>query len=326
MISKSFPALEKVCQELGVEIKTEAEVQSIDVHQGRVAGITLADGSSLTAKQVGSSVDCNLTFNRFLESKHLPADFLAAINRIDYSSATAKINVALAEPPNFTCLPSRQIGPQGPMGGNCGPTCTTCDGGCDSGCDSCQGGMGIQRPMVIARLRDRMASAKATTDCGCSTSMGDCGCASSPAPAMGNGLGLGLFEKGPSCTSKGCDGNCGGQCGGPMFTGKVRERLSGVGSKLGSRIGCGMGMAAWAATSAMVATLDSEAASADSAASWVPSRVAENWAAVYTADFAKAAVAVEQAQSHTVSHKAQVLAKFHRTFIRTTPHELLVTS
>lgn len=105
-------ALEKVCAELGVDIKTEAEVQSIDINQGRVAGVTLADGSSLAAKQVGSSVDCNLTFNRFIESQHLPKEFLAAINRIDYSSATAKINVALAEPPNFTCLPGNQIGPQ----------------------------------------------------------------------------------------------------------------------------------------------------------------------------------------------------------------------
>src|SRR6185369_2529505 len=37
--------------------------------------------------------------------------FRAAVARIDYGSASAKINLALAEPPNFTCLPSTGIAP-----------------------------------------------------------------------------------------------------------------------------------------------------------------------------------------------------------------------
>ena len=35
----------------------------------------------------------------------LPEDFRDAVARIDYSSASAKINLALAEPPRFTCMP-----------------------------------------------------------------------------------------------------------------------------------------------------------------------------------------------------------------------------
>ncbi|MEL7500311.1 MAG: NAD(P)/FAD-dependent oxidoreductase [Planctomycetota bacterium] len=105
-------ALEKVCVELGVDIQTEAEVQQIEVSQNQVRGVTLADGTYLEGQQVGSSVDCNLTFNRFLKPNLLPTEFLAAINRIDYSSATAKINLALGEVPDFKCLPGNQIGPQ----------------------------------------------------------------------------------------------------------------------------------------------------------------------------------------------------------------------
>jgi len=37
---------------------------------------------------------------------------LAEIRRIDYSSASAKINVALAELPNFTACPGATVGPQ----------------------------------------------------------------------------------------------------------------------------------------------------------------------------------------------------------------------
>ena len=49
---------------------------------------------------------------RLLDPDDLPGDFLAAVARIDYSSASAKINLALSEPPRFRCLPSEGIGPQ----------------------------------------------------------------------------------------------------------------------------------------------------------------------------------------------------------------------
>ena len=101
-----------VCRELGVTIQTECEVESINVSNGRATGVTLTDGRHFVAKVVASSVDANLTFNRFLDQRELPESFRAAVNRIDYSSASAKINLALTEPPNFTCLPGSDIGPQ----------------------------------------------------------------------------------------------------------------------------------------------------------------------------------------------------------------------
>lgn len=104
-------ALERACLDLGVEIRREAEVQRIVTAGGRATGVGLAGGVQLDASQVASSVDPHWTFERFLDASELPEDFRAAVARIDYSSASAKINVALSEPPNFTAAPCTGIGP-----------------------------------------------------------------------------------------------------------------------------------------------------------------------------------------------------------------------
>lgn len=104
--------LATVCRQLGVTIHTDCEVQAIRVANQRATGVTLADGRHFDAKAVASSVDANLTFNRFLKEGDLTEPFRRAVNRIDYASASAKINLALSEPPNFSCLPGNQIGPQ----------------------------------------------------------------------------------------------------------------------------------------------------------------------------------------------------------------------
>ena len=52
------------------------------------------------------------TLHSITEEDMLPSPFRAAVDRIDYSSATAKINLALSELPNFRCLPSTGIAPQ----------------------------------------------------------------------------------------------------------------------------------------------------------------------------------------------------------------------
>jgi phytoene dehydrogenase-like protein len=105
-------SIASVCRQLGVEIVTSAEVSEIQVRNQKVQGVRLSDGREFAASTVASTVDANLTFNRFLQPAELPADFLAAINRIDYSSATMKINLAVNQLPNFSCLPSSGTGPQ----------------------------------------------------------------------------------------------------------------------------------------------------------------------------------------------------------------------
>jgi len=106
-------AMAKSCENTGVEIRTETEVASIQVADGKACGIVLSSGEEIATKSVASCVDANLTFDRFLDEKHLPENFLSAVRRIDYASASMKINLAVGELPDFTSLPGNSgVGPQ----------------------------------------------------------------------------------------------------------------------------------------------------------------------------------------------------------------------
>jgi phytoene dehydrogenase-like protein len=105
-------ALARAAGDLGVEIRTDAEVSRILVEDGRAAGVALEGGEEFRSRTVASNVDCRLTFETFLDATSLPPDFLAEIRRIDYSSASVKINVALDALPDFTAAPGREAGPQ----------------------------------------------------------------------------------------------------------------------------------------------------------------------------------------------------------------------
>lgn len=102
----------RVCEQLGVELIRGCEIQSIDTAGGRVTGVTDAQGKTYTAKVVASTVDANLTFRKFLQPNDLPEDFARGVANIDYSSATTKINLAVSELPDFSCLPGTSLGPQ----------------------------------------------------------------------------------------------------------------------------------------------------------------------------------------------------------------------
>lgn len=105
-------AIADAAREHGAEIRTEAPVAKIISENGRAVGVVLADGTELKAKVVASCADANVTFNKLFDRKQLPADYLQAIDAIDYNSATCKINVLLSEPPNFTACPGPGVGPQ----------------------------------------------------------------------------------------------------------------------------------------------------------------------------------------------------------------------
>jgi phytoene dehydrogenase-like protein len=105
-------ALAKAAKDLGVEIRCDAEVKRILIQNGVVSGVALANGDEFHAPKVASNIDANLTFTKLMDPKLLPPEFAEAIGRITYESASLKINVALAELPNFTALPGTTPGPQ----------------------------------------------------------------------------------------------------------------------------------------------------------------------------------------------------------------------
>ncbi len=105
-------ALAQAARDLKVEIRTEVEVARILTQGGVVRGVALANGDEFRAPVVASNADANITFTRLLDPRLLPPDFAEAIGRISYDSASLKINVALAELPDFRASPGTQPGPQ----------------------------------------------------------------------------------------------------------------------------------------------------------------------------------------------------------------------
>ncbi len=105
-------ALAAAAKDLGVDIRTDAEVARITTRAGRVTGVALTNGEEFAAKRVASGVDCHVTFEQLVDGADLPPEFRDAVGRISYSSASVKINVALEQLPSFTALPGHAPGPQ----------------------------------------------------------------------------------------------------------------------------------------------------------------------------------------------------------------------
>jgi phytoene dehydrogenase-like protein len=90
---------------LGVEVRLSASVEKVIVQGGRATGVALANGDELRAKVVMSAVDPKRSFLQFLEPKHLPDEFVQAIRNFRVRGSSGKVNLALSELPQFTCLP-----------------------------------------------------------------------------------------------------------------------------------------------------------------------------------------------------------------------------
>jgi phytoene dehydrogenase-like protein len=99
-------ALEASCKRSGVEIRTDAPVAQIDVQNGRVRGVTLADGSQIRSNAVLSNADPKHTFLKLTDSRELPFEFVEAIRGIKMAGPCAKVNMVLGEEPRFTGTPA----------------------------------------------------------------------------------------------------------------------------------------------------------------------------------------------------------------------------
>ena len=105
-------ALAAAARDLGADIRCNAEVERILVRDGRAVGVALTGGDEFNAPIVASNADARVTFLHLLERYALPDEFVGDVERISYTSASLKINVALAELPDFRALPGTAPGPQ----------------------------------------------------------------------------------------------------------------------------------------------------------------------------------------------------------------------
>jgi phytoene dehydrogenase-like protein len=102
-------AMAKACAAQGVDILTDAPVGQVLVDGGRVAGVELADGRRIRAGIVASNLNPSLLFQSLVAPDDLPPEFLTRIARYRNGSGTFRMNVALSELPDFTCLPGKAV-------------------------------------------------------------------------------------------------------------------------------------------------------------------------------------------------------------------------
>jgi phytoene dehydrogenase-like protein len=98
-------AIAAAAQAFGAEIRTQAPVAQVLLRNGRATGVVLQSGEDIRASFVLSNADPRRTFTQLVGEKHLPGEFMEGIRRFRFRGASAKVNLALAELPSFTCLP-----------------------------------------------------------------------------------------------------------------------------------------------------------------------------------------------------------------------------
>lgn len=98
--------------DLGVEIRTGQRVEEIITSPsgGRAIGIR-TEGCQEFANIIVSGADPKTTFLRLVRSKNLNG-FREKIRKLDFSSASMKVNLTLSGLPSFRCLPGATPGPQ----------------------------------------------------------------------------------------------------------------------------------------------------------------------------------------------------------------------
>jgi phytoene dehydrogenase-like protein len=97
-------ALASVARSEGVEIRTDAEVEQVIIHDGVATGVALASGEEITSKVILSNADPKRTYLKLVGRELLPDQYRRDIEAIQIESPVIKINLAMEELPQFTAL------------------------------------------------------------------------------------------------------------------------------------------------------------------------------------------------------------------------------
>ena len=102
-------AMEEACKNLGVNIFTDAGVTKVIVSNGVATGIQLEDGSIVEAEQIISNLNPKLLYKKLIAEEDLNSEFNRSMDGYKCGSGTFRMNVALAELPDFKALPGKEI-------------------------------------------------------------------------------------------------------------------------------------------------------------------------------------------------------------------------
>jgi phytoene dehydrogenase-like protein len=103
-------ALARSAEAAGATIRTEAEVASIDIRDGRAVGVTLTNGESLRAPIVASGAHPKTTILDLAGEEHFPAEVAGDMRRYRTRGGSVKINMVLSEAPRYEGVSPEEAG------------------------------------------------------------------------------------------------------------------------------------------------------------------------------------------------------------------------
>ena len=102
-------AMAKAATERGVDIRVSSAVREVIVESGRAVGVVLESGEALRAASVVSNLNPKLLYGKLIDASVLDRNFRERMANWRCGSGTFRMNVALAELPDFTALPGRTL-------------------------------------------------------------------------------------------------------------------------------------------------------------------------------------------------------------------------
>jgi phytoene dehydrogenase-like protein len=101
-------AMARAATARGAVIRVGTPVREVLVEDGRAVGVVTESGETLRAAAVISNLNPKLLYLRLMPAGALPVEFREHMSHWRCGSGTFRMNVALSELPDFTCLPGRQ--------------------------------------------------------------------------------------------------------------------------------------------------------------------------------------------------------------------------
>ena len=102
-------AMAKSAAAHGADIRVDAGVREVMVEQGRAVGVVTEKGEAIRARAVISNLNPKLLYGSLIDRTALPPAFAERIAKWRCGSGTFRMNVALSELPDFTCLPGKGL-------------------------------------------------------------------------------------------------------------------------------------------------------------------------------------------------------------------------
>jgi phytoene dehydrogenase-like protein len=102
-------AIERAARSHGAEIRTGARVARVIVEGDRAVGVVLDNGEEIRARVLVSTLHPRTAFLEHIGENNLPTDFVTDIRNWKTRSGVVKINLALAELPDFTADPGSNL-------------------------------------------------------------------------------------------------------------------------------------------------------------------------------------------------------------------------